>query len=247
MIEQVINIKSLTSKRLMWPLGVLCSVLVLVALYLAFVGAPPEVEMGAVQRIFYFHVGAAFASYLMIALLLVGSAFYLVNNKSEWDLVAHSGAGVALLFCSIVLLSGMIWGHSAWNTWWSWEPRLVSSLILWLILLAYCFLRMFAQGEQREARLAAVLGVVSAVVVPIVIFSVRFMQQVGTLHPQVVGKQGLKDPAFVWALLAGIAALCMVSFWLFIARTVNLLLQRQLLSLQRRSSLTGEKGIAARG
>src|SRR5262249_12715747 len=121
----------------------------------------------------------------------------------EWDLVGESSGRVALLFCSIVLATGMIWGKAAWNTWWRWEPRLVSFLILWLLLCAYSILRKNFLGEKAVGTFSAVLGILCAVNVPIVIFSIRILSASEQLHPEVVANQGLRDPRFVVGLIAG--------------------------------------------
>lgn len=185
--------------------------------YLVFMVVPNEKMMGAVQRIFYFHVGSATASYVSIALLLFGSVFYLATRNKDADLLAHSAAEVGFVLCTIVLASGMIWGHSAWNTWFSWEPRLVSFLLLWLLLLAYNILRVFAD-PNKVASQAAVLGIISAVNVPVVIYSIKLLPNIAQLHPQVVEKQGLKDPLFVTAMFYCMVAMVVLQFLLVLIR-----------------------------
>lgn len=194
----------------------------------AFVLAAPEQAMGPVQRIFYFHVASATSCYLMVGVLFVGSLFYLVTRIEEWDVVGHAAASVALLLCTIVLVTGMIWGHAAWNTWWRWEPRLVSSLALWLVLLSYWVLRVFAEGHPRERTLAAITGIIATVNVPIVIFSVKLLTEREQLHPQVIANQGLADPSYKTALSVAMIALCVISLWLFVVALVNRLLAHQL-------------------
>lgn len=242
-ISDVVSLRYALGVRLHLLLGTLTSLGVIGALALVFVVAPDEVMMGPVQRIFYFHVGSAMASYLMIAVMLAGSSFFLVTRHREWDIIAQASAGVGLMFCTIVLLSGSIWGHSAWNTWWRWEPRLVASLALWLILSSYVLLRRFSSGSEQEARFAAVLGIVAALFVPVVIYSIRLLAQNEQLHPQVVGREGLKDPAYVWALLASIGALSLVAIWWCVVRIGGLLLEGELLNLHRKSGadLAGER------
>lgn len=235
-LEQVISVATILNRRLHLALGALCSLAMLAALYLVFIVAPDEVTMGPVQRIFYFHVASACSSYVLIALLLVGSTFFLVTRRREWDVVAQASAGVGLMLCSVVLLSGSIWGHSAWNTWWRWEPRLVASLALWLLLAAYVLLRRFSTGGEQEARFAAILGIVSAIFVPVVIFSIRVLAQNEQLHPQVVAREGLQDPAYVWALLVSMVALTLVGLWWMIVRMGAILLEAELLALQRATS-----------
>jgi heme exporter protein C len=224
-IEQFVDLRFLLrhpATRVLLPL--LSAVAMVAALFVVFLVVPDEREMGAVQRIFYFHVAAATTSYVMIGVLLVGSAFFLLTNNHRWNIFAQAGAGVAFLFCSIVLVSGMIWGHSAWNTWWRWEPRLVSSLVLWLILAAYLLLRSFSAGHPAQSNYLAVLGIVSAVFVPIVIFSIRLLNRSEQAHPQVIARQGLGDPSFKYGLMLSMAALCLYAAWLWIIEMSNRLL-----------------------
>ena len=175
---------------------------ILFSLELVFMVVPNERVMGAVQRIFYFHVGAAMACYAQIAILFMVSVMYLISKKILWDQIAVAAGEVAALFCTIVLFSGMIWGHSAWNTWWRWEPRLVSFLVLWLLLLSYVLTRAFLQSEEKLQNFASIVGILIAIQIPIVIFSIRLLTPQEQLHPEVVANQGLKDYRFVVALIS---------------------------------------------
>ena len=136
--------------------------LVPLSLYYVFIIAPDEKIMGPVQRVLYYHVGAAFSSYLMLGVLFVCSIFYFVFNNSLFFIISRAAAGVAFLFSSIVLLSGMIWGYSSWNTWWNWEPRLVSMLILWVFLLSYLYIQNLNNlSFKLRAGISSVLGIIS--------------------------------------------------------------------------------------
>lgn len=201
---------------LLLPLSTLLSGLL--AIYYVFLEVKPERVMGAVQRIFYFHVGSAIASYLAIATLLLASLFFLANRARWLDALNIAAAEVAFLLCSITLASGMIWGHAAWNTWFRWEPRLVSFLILWLILLSLNLLRAFSE-PSRAAVQAAVLGVVSAVTVPLMVYSIDLLPHSAQLHPKVISEGGLKDSSYYTALFLAMAALCFLQFWLVWLRT----------------------------
>ncbi|MFN8388851.1 MAG: cytochrome c biogenesis protein [Bdellovibrionota bacterium] len=224
-IERFISLDTLLGNRWFRAVLPLAAVLsVMTALAVVFLVVPDEQEMGAVQRIFYFHVGSAVTSYGMIALMLVGSAFYLVTRQDGWSVLAQSAASVAFLFCSIVLVTGMIWAHSAWNVWWRWEPRLASSLVLWLILGGYLLLGSFAAEHPGQRNFLAVLGIVSAVFVPVVIFSIRLLNEHEQAHPQVIARQGLADPSFKYALILSIVSLLLVALWLWAVNAVRLLL-----------------------
>src|SRR5690606_1916510 len=121
-----------------------------------------------------------------------------VTKKHTWDLLAAGSAEIAFVLCSIVLATGMIWGHSAWNTWWRWEPRLVSFLVLWFILFSYVVFRSASSGMHERASYSAVIGILAALNVPIVIFSIKLLDHSEQLHPEVVADQGLGDARYVY-------------------------------------------------
>lgn len=190
----------------------LAFVLVLGSNYLVFMWVPNERVMGAVQRIFYFHVGSAIASYCSFAIVLVASIIYLWKRSWQADVISEAAGEVGFVLCTMVLASGMIWGHSAWNTWFSWEPRLVSFLILWLIFLAFNLFRIF--GDPRKIGVhSAVLGILGAVTVPIVILSVRFLPQISQLHPRVIEKGGV-HPLMMRVVFVTMVAMVTVQFLL---------------------------------
>lgn len=201
--------------------------------YVVFLYVPTEQVMGEVQRIFYFHVGSAIATYVFIALLFMGSVLFLVQRRHEWSLLADAAVAVGFLFCSIVLVTGMIWGHSAWNTWWRWEPRLVSFLILWLLMCSYLLLQKFVVEDQKREVYAAVLGVLIAINVPIVIFSVRFLDHTQQLHPQVIANQGLRDIRFAYGLAFSTVTLVLLGSWLLLVAMGNMVLRKRLEELKR--------------
>lgn len=233
-IEKFISSKNLSENFwLRHVLPLLAFLAVAVSQFWIFVVVPNEQVMGAVQRIFYFHVGAAMAAYAMIAVLFFASVFYLAKRAVQWDMLAEAAGSVGFVFCSVVLVSGMIWGHSAWNTWWRWEPRLVSFLVLWLILLSYTLLRSLTEDHPRQRNFAAVLGILAAVNVPIVIFSIKLLEQSQQLHPEVVAKQGLRDWRFVSGLIIGNVSVILLSVCLLFVKVKNVLIQRDINILKR--------------
>jgi heme exporter protein C len=155
-----------------------------VALALAFMfGVAREADSamgGQLQRIFYFHVPAAWIAYLAFTIVFIASIAFLRTNSRRWDLLAHSSAEIGLVFCSLVLVTGPIWARPVWGTWWQWDARLTSTLVLWLTYAGYLLLRSLAAEQGSEGRPAAILGIVGFVNVPIVHFSVRWWR---TLHP----------------------------------------------------------------
>jgi heme exporter protein C len=184
-----------------------------VANFLVFMVVPNEKVMGPVQRIFYFHVGSAIACYCAFAIVLIAGMAYLANRSWRMDLLGQAAGEVGFIFCSIVLISGMIWGHAAWNTWFRWEPRLVSFLLLWLIFLAFNLLRSFGDPRRVGAH-CAVLGIVGALTVPLVVFSIKFLPKIAQLHPQVVSEGGLKDSRMLFAFFFTMAALVALQFFM---------------------------------
>lgn len=194
--------------------------------YYIFMVVPNERVMGAVQRIFYFHVGSAIAAYCAFALVLIAALGFLSTRKLAFDVLLQAAGEVALVFCSIVLTSGMIWGHSAWNTWFRWEPRLVTFLLLWLLALALNILRMFG-NKNRVAAHCSVLGILGALTVPLVVFSIKLMPGLVQLHPVVVENRGLKDPSFVTGMFLGMGTLVLLQFLLIALRTRIGFVERQ--------------------
>ncbi len=182
--------------------------LVGVAQWLVFMVVPNERVMGAVQRIFYFHVGSAFACYAAFAVVFIASVYYLATRSRTADILSVAAGEVGFVFCTIVLITGMIWGHSAWNTWFRWEePRLVTFLVLWLIFLSFTILRNFGD-PTKTATHGAVLGILGAVSVPLVVFSIKLLPQSARLHPEVLEHGGLKDPSYWWAF--GLSSVALV-------------------------------------
>src|SRR5256712_1526486 len=190
-------------------LDLLVAFLVPLCLYTIFRVVPTEAKMGVVQRIFYFHVPSAMAGFLGVVLCAIRSALYLWTRDRRLDRVAHASAELGVLFFTIVLLTGPIWARPVWGVWWTGEVRLTSTLVLWLLYMGYLILRRSAESPDQAARFCAVLGIVGALDVPIIYYSVEWWRG---LHPRVLkisGGQGL-DPAMGKAL-----ALCSVTFLLF--------------------------------
>ncbi len=150
------------------------------ALYLTFLYAPTEKIMGDVQRIFYFHVSAAWASFLAFFFVFIASIAFLRTGKAHWDRLAASAAEIGILFISIVLLTGPLWAKPVWGVYWTWDARLTTSLVLWLIYIAYLMVRSYTTDAERGAKFAAVFGIIGFIDVPVVYMSIRWWR---TLHP----------------------------------------------------------------
>ncbi len=169
-------------------------VVMLAAIYMVFVYVPSDRVQGIIQRIFYFHVPLAIMTFVAFGIVAAASIAFLWRGTRAWDRLAHSSAEVGMLFCTLVLITGPIWARPVWGTWWTWDARLTTTLILWLIYAAYLMLRSVSGGDQG-ARYAAILGIVGAFDIPIINRSVYWWR---TIHPAVLvtkeGGSGLSDP-----------------------------------------------------
>ncbi len=186
-------------------------------IFLVFLRAPIEARMGIVQKIFYFHVPAAYAVYLGAGACFGGSLAYLIRPTDTRDAIARAGAEAAVTFGAIVLTTGPLWGAKAWGTFWTWDPRLTTELLSVLIYAAYLVLRSFAGDGAGERRFSAALGVLGAANLPIIHFSV---QKWGGQHPTVITGRGggLQHPDMKLALGLGFLAFTLLAALLIWAR-----------------------------
>lgn len=162
-------------------------VLIIAALYMAFMFAPLEKVMGPVQKIFYFHVASAWIAFFAFFVTFVFSILFLVKQNYLFDDIAESSAEMGIIFCTIVLITGPIWARPIWGVWWTWDPRLTTTTILWFIYAGYIMLRKFIEESDKRAKFAAAIGIIGFIDVPIVFFSIRWWR---TIHPNVVQKGG---------------------------------------------------------
>lgn len=196
----------------------LAAILFLVALYHVFISAPTEKTMGDIQRIFYIHLPSAFISFLAFFVVFLMSLLYLLTRKPHWDWAAVSAAEVGVISCAVVLTTGPLWAKPVWGVWWTWDARLTSTLVLFLIYVSYLMLRLYVEDETRRATLAAVVGILGFVDVPLVYVANRVFR---TQHPQPViagGEGSGLDPRMWVAVLWTFAALLTWSVFLFLLR-----------------------------
>ena len=213
------------------------ALLMLVELYLIFLHAPVEQQMGIVQKVFYFHVPSAYAMYLCFGVSALASAVYLAKRDDRWDAWAVAGAEVGSVFCVIMLLTGPLWARKAWGTFWTWDPRLTTTLLAGMIYFAYIVLRSFGSTGEVEKRFAAGLAIFGVLDLPIIHFSVQRWR--GT-HPTVItGKGGGLHPDMYPALFLG--------FGLFTLLAVLFMWQRARVERLRQRLLTIEIDAAERG
>lgn len=193
-------------KRAFPIFAIVTALLLSYALYEALVAAPTERTMGDVQRIFYYHVPSAWTAFLLFLINFVASVVYLIRRNPIADAVAVVTAEVGVVFCTVVLVTGPLWARPVWGIWWTWDIRLTSTLVLWLIYVSYLMLRRFSTSSQTPV-LAAALAVFGALDVPLVYFSIWIFR---TQHPQpVIGGGGSIDPRMLHILLLNwVAFLC---------------------------------------
>ena len=185
---------------ILWGLGF---ALMIAALYMVFVYVPTEKHTGIIQRIFYFHVPVAWVSFLAFFITFVSSILYLWKREIKWDAIACASVEVGVIFTTLVLITGPIWAKSVWGIWWTWDARLTTSLVLWLIYVAYLLVRSFATEPAKAARYGAVIGIVGFIDVPIVFLTVNLWR---TQHPTTIIFEGGLTTPMLMTLLVCIAA-----------------------------------------
>lgn len=191
--------------------------LLLYAFYQVFFIVPTEVKMGVVQRIFYIHMPSAVVSFNLFFVVCIASIGYLKTRRLAWDSVAVAAAEVGTVFCATVLITGPIWAKPVWGSWWAWDPRLTTTLILFLIFVGYLMLRLYVEDRNRRALLSAVVGIIGFADVPIVYMANRFRGQ----HPAPVlggGEGSGLAPEMLTTLLWSLAALHALGLLLFLQR-----------------------------
>ena len=172
--------------------------LLLVRNVLVMAKLPDEIMQGPIFRIIFFHVPAAWTAFLGFFAALVASILYLVKGNLKYDAFAVAVTEVGLAFGAANLVSGMIWGRQIWGIWWTWDPRLTSMLICWLLYSGYLMLRRAVEEPTQRARVSAVFSIFAFADVPIVWFSIKWWR---TQHPQpVVWGGGSMDPSY-WNML----------------------------------------------
>src|SRR2546425_8378713 len=203
-------------------LGAVAVIALALGVATAFGIAPREATQGNVQRIMYVHVPAILVAYLAFTVVFVASIAYLAWRRPAVDRLAHASAEIGVLFTAINIVTGSIWGKPTWGTWWTWDARLTSVSIMFVIYLGYLLLRGMVEDRERAARFAAVLGIVAALDIPLVHFSVSWWR---TLHqPPTVLKPGSAsmDPIIGLVLLVNLAAFALL-YGYFVVKRVRLL------------------------
>jgi heme exporter protein C len=154
------------------------------ASYAVLVYAPREAVMGDVQRVFYFHVAAGWVGALAFLVAVIAGVVYLVTKNRTWDTVGLSSIEIGVVFTFINIVTGSVWARPIWNTWWTWDPRLVTATVMELVYIAYLMLRQGIDDPDRRARFGGVYAIIGFLSVPLTFLSIRIFR---TIHPVVIG------------------------------------------------------------
>lgn len=178
--------------------------------------APVEETMGLVQKIFYIHMPLAWWALVSFFVVCAASVQYLRKRSAAADILAGAAAEIGVLFSGLALVTGSIWGRAAWNVWWTWDPRLTTTLIMWFVYAGYLALRASDMGGERRALVSAVLGIVAFLDVPLVFYSARIWRSV---HPAVLAsKGGGLEPEMWHAVLVNLLAFGLLWLALLLGR-----------------------------
>jgi heme exporter protein C len=194
-------------------------IFIAVALYMVFQYAPVEIAMGLVQKIFYFHVAAGWTGMLGFLVSFIAAIVFLRSGRSNWDIAGLAGIEIGMVFVALNIISGSIWARPIWNTWWTWDPRLTTALIMELIYASYLLLRNSVEDLTRRAKFGAVYAIVGFVSVPLTFLSIRIFR---TIHPILIssgnpGAAGASDmsPRMTQTFLVSLAAFTILFIALF--------------------------------
>jgi heme exporter protein C len=165
-------------------LDIVTIVFLVAATLMVFFYAPMEKTMGQVQRVFYFHVSEGWVGMLGFFFAMVAGIIYLRTHDRRWDIMELAGIEIGLVFMLVCIVTGSIWAYPAWNTWWTWDPRLTTATICELAYAAYLMLRSGIEDPERRARFGAVYSIIAFVSVPLTFFSIRLWS---TIHPVIIG------------------------------------------------------------
>ena len=203
------------------------------SIFMIFLYVPTDAIEGIPQRIFYFHVPIAWIGMLAFGVLAVASIGYLWKKDERWDWLARASAEVGTIFITLALITGSIWGRTTWGTWWTWDARLTTTLILWFIYIGYMMLRSYMGRTPASARSGAVLAIIGVIDVPIIYESVNWWR---TLHPQAeVGTPGALPPSVVLTLMISLATFTLL--YSFLMLQIYQLQKMQALAQQLRVSI----------
>ena len=206
----------------------LTCVSMIAALAMIFLYVPTERNLGVVQRIFYYHLPSAWNAFLGFFIVAGASASFLWKGERRADLIAHTSAEVGMLFCTLFIVTGSVWAKASWGVWWTWDPRLTMTIVMWVVYAAYILLRQIAGDNEQVARYAAVLGIVGALNIPLIYIAIRLWRGI---HPKVEKMA----PEMAWTLLVCTGAFLLFFVWLIWIRLRSMSLNDQVIDLRRQA------------
>ncbi|MGK0289083.1 MAG: heme exporter protein C [bacterium] len=202
-----------------------------IAAYLTFYWIPLEGEMGVVQKIMYVHVPVIWVSFIAFFIVFLCSVGYLWKREEGYDIVAVSAAEIGILFCALGLITGSIWGRPTWNTYWTWDSRLTTTLILFLIFVGYLLLRVYSGYGEQQARLSAVIGIIGFLDIPLIHYSVTWWENLHQKSTMFSKHEKVIDPSFKITLMISVASFAILFTYLLLKR---ILLEKNTRSLHKK-------------
>jgi heme exporter protein C len=191
--------------------GAVVACLVLTSLFMIFFIAPTDSTMGDVQRIIYLHVSVAWCGLAAMVAMGCCGAMYLLRRRLEWDFWSQAASEIGWLCATLTLITGSAWAHEAWGTWWTWEPRLTSSLVLWIMYSGILLVRSSVEDPRRRGRIGAVLAIIGVADVPLVLMATRWFRGVHPVAPEM-------DPQMRLVLLISVVSFTALFAYLIVLR-----------------------------
>ena len=206
---EIVLTKNISTFEIFWGFS---SISLIACLGIIFVWVPADANLGISQKIFYLHVPSAILGMISIAIVAFFSTLYLLNSdKKKWDDFAYSFAEVGMIFLSIALISGSLWSKPAWGVWWTWEPKLTLTLILWFVYVAYLMMRSYMSGSTNEAKFGSVVALIGAIDAPLIYYATELWR---SAHPSAVvgpnAESGSLDERMFIGLIVSFIALSFI-------------------------------------
>ena len=200
---------------------VISAALMALTLYLIYFWVPTEQNLGVSQRIFYFHVPLGWIGMVSIVVVAVASVMHLFTGKQRWDDLAYSTAELGMIYASLILVTGAIWGKPVWGVWWTWDPKLTTTLVLWFIYVGYLMMRAYGPSGSQGKRFASVIALIGAIDAPIIYMASIWWR---TAHPALnIGpaaeeSEAIGDSRIYLTLLASVITFTVMYVYLLVER-----------------------------